>query len=99
MSTARTILLGAIAGGTIFIGLPLGRLRRITPGLRAFLSALATGILLFLLFDILKNAIEPLEVAVTRARGGAGSWSSLTGLAAVFVVGLATELVLVAAGA
>ena len=44
MSTAQTYLLGAIAGFTIYVGLPIGRLPSTRPGLRAALSAIATGI-------------------------------------------------------
>jgi ZIP family zinc transporter len=92
MSTARTILLGAVAGATIFVGLPLARVRGLAPGMRAFLNALATGILLFLLFDILQNAIEPLDAAVEHAGGGAGSWGTVAAFGAVFVVGLSAGL-------
>ena len=51
MSTAEILLLGAIAGCTIFIGLPVARLRSVTPSMRAMLAATATGILLFLFWD------------------------------------------------
>ena len=43
------MLLGAIAGLTIFIGLPMGRVHDVGQSFKAFLSATATGILLFLL--------------------------------------------------
>jgi len=49
MSTGAIVLLGAFAGLTIFLGLPLAFLRRGTPSLRMFLSMLATGVLIFLL--------------------------------------------------
>ena len=45
MSTGAIILLGAFAGLTIFLGLPLAFLRRGTPSMRMFLSMLATGVL------------------------------------------------------
>ena len=61
MSFARTIVLGAIAGSTIFLGLPMGRMRKPRPRLKALLNAFSAGILVFLLFDILENATEPLE--------------------------------------
>ena len=49
MSTGHVLILGAIAGGTIFLGLPIGRrVRNLNSMARAGLSALATGILLFL---------------------------------------------------
>src|SRR6476619_5744582 len=53
MSTTQTLVLGAIAGFTIFLGLPLGRVGGGSPAMRAALPAFATGILLFLLWDVL----------------------------------------------
>lgn len=38
MSFIQTILLGAIAGFTIYLGLPLGRIEKISDRLRAFLT-------------------------------------------------------------
>ena len=49
MSEAQILVLGAIAGFTIFLGLPLGRLETPSARLRAALSSLAAGILIFLL--------------------------------------------------
>jgi ZIP family zinc transporter len=87
LSTGQTILLGAIAGSTIFLGLPLGRLRNPRPGLKSFLNALSAGILLFLLFEIFHGSFEPVEEAVEHAHEGEGSWSSVAGIGAVFVAG------------
>ena len=53
MSTAQILLLGAVAGLTIFLGLPVARMRSVTPPMKAFFTATATGILLFLLWDVL----------------------------------------------
>jgi hypothetical protein len=53
MSEAQTLLLGFIAGATILLGLPVGKLRAARLGLRQFLNALAIGILLFLIWDVL----------------------------------------------
>src|SRR3954451_24263672 len=87
MSTAEILLLGAIAGCTIFIGLPVARLRNVSPSLRAMLAALATGLLLFLLWDVLSAAVEPVEGALTAGNDGRFIW--LTTLLAVgFGVGL-----------
>ena len=36
MSTAQTLALGAIAGLTIFVGLPLGRMQNVKPATKAF---------------------------------------------------------------
>ena len=49
MSALQVATLGAIAGFTIFLGLPVGRLRNPSLAMKAFLNATATGVLLFLL--------------------------------------------------
>jgi hypothetical protein len=59
VSTTQTILLGAIAGFTIYLGLPLGRVRVGSVTAKAFLNATSAGILLFLLLEILGHATEP----------------------------------------
>ncbi|MEZ0108413.1 ZIP family zinc transporter [Catenulispora sp. EB89] len=65
MSSSQIALLGAIAGFTIYLGLPLGRLRAPLPRLRALLNAVAIGILLFLLFDVLSHAWAPVDSALS----------------------------------
>jgi zinc transporter, ZIP family len=74
MSTAQTLLLGAIAGGTIFIGLPMARMRNIPPSVRSMLAATATGILAFLFWDVLTNAVEPVETALRAGHDGRFLW-------------------------
>jgi ZIP family zinc transporter len=63
-------MLGAFAGLTIFLGLPLGRVRAQMPRAKAFLNALAIGILVFLLWDVLTSAWEPADAAA-----GAGHYA------------------------
>jgi ZIP family zinc transporter len=89
LSTENILLLGAMAGATIFIGLPLGRLQTTNVALKAALSATATGILLFLLFDVLQGAVEPVEHALDHATNGGGSWGRFAWLAALFGTGIA----------
>jgi zinc transporter, ZIP family len=67
---SQIALLGAIAGFTIFIGLPLGRARAAMPRMKAFLNALAVGILVFLLWDVLTAAWAPAQVALARHQYG-----------------------------
>ncbi len=70
MSSAQILILGAIAGSTIFIGLPVGRVQSVSPAVKAFLSATATGILLFLLWDVLTAAVVPVESALEGGQDG-----------------------------
>jgi ZIP family zinc transporter len=87
MSTVQILLLGALAGFTIFLGLPIGRMQHVSPGTKAFLSAGATGILLFLFWDILTHAVEPVEEALTDGRDARFAYLAAI-LAGGFVVGL-----------
>jgi ZIP family zinc transporter len=79
VSTAHVLILGAIAGGTIFLGLPVGRMQNLSAATRAGLSALATGILLFLLWDVLSNAVDPIEGALDARHWGRFSWLAFLG--------------------
>jgi ZIP family zinc transporter len=92
VSTTEILLLGAIAGFTIYLGLPIGRVRNPAPRLRALLNATAIGILLFLLWDVLAGAIEPVETAVTDAADHGGSWLRVIGLGATMTAGVAVGL-------
>jgi zinc transporter, ZIP family len=87
MSTAQTLLLGAIAGSTIFLGLPIGRMQNVSAPTKAFLASIATGVLIFLLWDVLSGAVEPIEEALTGGRDGRFLWLSFL-LLAGFTVGL-----------
>ncbi|HEX4704517.1 MAG TPA: ZIP family metal transporter [Pseudonocardiaceae bacterium] len=66
MSSIQIALLGAIAGFTIYLGLPLGRLRTPMPKLKALLNAVAIGILTFLLWDVLTHAWDPIDTALGK---------------------------------
>ncbi|HKE98448.1 MAG TPA: ZIP family metal transporter [Actinomycetes bacterium] len=92
MSTTQTIILGAIAGSTIYLGLPLGRLRAASPRARAFLSAVSVGILVFLLVEILAQATRPVEEAVEEAVGGHAAWSTFAALGLVYALGFGVGL-------
>src|SRR5438067_13499127 len=80
-------MLGAVAGLPIFVGLPVGRMHWLDAQLKCFLSSVATGILLFLLWDVLSAAVDPVETALKDGRGGRFAWLA-TLLAVGFAVGL-----------
>jgi zinc transporter, ZIP family len=87
MSTAHILLLGAIAGATIFLGLPVARMQGLGPNARSGLSALATGILVFLFWDVMTNAVDPIDASLHAHHWGKFAELSVLG-AAGFVGGL-----------
>jgi len=91
LSFGETVLLGAIAGFTIFLGLPIARARRLTPQTVALLNALAIGILLYLVVEIAQNAIVPISRGLSAWHAGAGTFP--VALIAVFIIGLILGLV------
>jgi ZIP family zinc transporter len=91
MSQGTAVALGAIAGITIFLGLPVARMRGLPKGVQGFLNAFATGILIFILWDILSHASGPVETALVAARTNAGA-GSFVAMALIFAVGIAAGL-------
>lgn len=86
-----TILLGAIAGLTIFLGLPIARSRRFSAQLVALLNAAAVGILLYLVIEIARNATTPITQGINAWHNGLAPFPfAVTG---VFVAGLLIGLV------
>jgi ZIP family zinc transporter len=87
MSTAQTLVLGGVAGLTIFLGLPIGRMQNVSANVKAFLSATATGVLVFLLWDVLSAAVDPIDTALRSGRDGRFVWLAFL-LALGFGVGV-----------
>jgi ZIP family zinc transporter len=87
MSGGEIILLGAVAGGTIFLGLPVGRMRNLSAPVRAMLNAGAAGVLVFLLVETVEHAFEPVEEAVHH-----DEWGKFAGRGALFLAALAIGL-------
>ncbi|HJQ00336.1 MAG TPA: ZIP family metal transporter [Jatrophihabitans sp.] len=92
MELSKTLLLGFVAGVTILIGMPVGRLRRPLPHLRVFLNATAVGVLLFLIWDVLSAAWEPIDNALSAAHEHSGGLSPVFGYGALFFGGLAVGM-------
>ncbi|MCK9897879.1 zinc permease [Frankia sp. AgB32] len=92
MSETQTLVLGFIAGATILLGLPVGRLRRPMPGVRQFLNATAIGILIFLLWDVLAHAWEPLDAALGKVHDHSGGLGPVFGYGTLFLGGLSVGL-------
>ncbi len=93
MSQVQTLILGFIAGVTILLGLPLGRLRTPRQGLRQFLNALAIGILIFLVWDVLTHAWAPLDGALGALHDHTGGIAPVLGYGALFLAGLTVGMV------
>jgi len=93
VSFPATLLLGFIAGVTILLGLPVGRMERPAPSLRLFLNATAVGVLVFLVWDVLSAAWEPIDVALGSVHEGNGGLGTAIGYGLIFVGGLAIGLV------
>src|SRR5438034_1513346 len=87
MSQAGAVLLGAVAGGTVFLGLPVARMHGLPKSVQGFLNAFATGILVFLLWDILTHAAGPVEAAIAQGQRG-----PFAAMAAIFAAGIGLGL-------
>ena len=72
----QILLLGSIAGFTIFLGLPLAVLQNINPKKKGFLNAFAIGILLFLIIDVFSHAWESVGTAAQGAYAGKSSFGN-----------------------
>lgn len=92
MSTARLLFLAAIAGGTIFLGLPLGRVRGLRQSTRTVFNAAAAGIFVFLLAEVLTGGAEGVKHALQAATAGTGTWGDFSAKASVFGGGVAAGL-------
>jgi ZIP family zinc transporter len=92
MGLGPTLLLGLIAGGTILLGLPVGRLRRPAPSLRTLLNAVAVGVLLFLVWDVLSAAWEPIDAALAELHAGHGGLGTAVGYGLLYTAGLGVGL-------
>jgi ZIP family zinc transporter len=92
MGTGQTLLLGAIAGVTIVLGMPLGRMERPAPNLRVALNGTAIGILLFLVWDVLSGAWEPIDKALAAHHAHTGSLAPVFGYGSLFFGGLVVGL-------
>jgi ZIP family zinc transporter len=74
VSATQTVLLGGLAGGTIFLALPLGRLENLSHHTRQVLACVSAGILLFLLYEVVAHAIglvaKPHSLGADLGRAG-----------------------------
>jgi len=64
MSQGAAVALARSPEATVFLGLPVAGCTVLPKGRPGFLNAFATGILVFLLWDILTHAAGPVEAAI-----------------------------------
>lgn len=85
MTLPNHVLLGAIAGLTIFLGLPVARWRAISSRAGGLLALTAAGVVLFLVIEVGFQAMQRVEAAVL---GGGGALAQGMILAVGFTLGL-----------
>ena len=86
------LLLGAIAGFTIFLGFPLA-LMNASAKKKAFLNALAIGILIFLVVDVFGHAWDTVTSTVVSALAGKVPMASGIALLITMFAGIALGLI------
>jgi zinc transporter, ZIP family len=87
LSFTETVLLGALAGFTIYLGLPVGRLQTLGPRTRVALAMFSVGVLVFLLVDVLSHGFEISEDAVAEYKAGDASFAHAAWLTLVLLGG------------
>ena len=73
MSFGETVILGGLAGFTIYLGLPFGRIELISSRARVALAMFSVGVLAFLFAEVLVHGVEIVEEAFEHLEEGEGS--------------------------
>jgi zinc transporter, ZIP family len=89
LSFAETVLLGGLAGFTIYLGLPFARLNTVSGRARVALAMFAVGVLAFLFAEVLVHGFEIVEEAVEGYEEGEKGFAEPGGLLALFAGGFA----------
>jgi ZIP family zinc transporter len=89
MSFAQTIALGALAGFTIYLGLPIGRLQLLDNRMRVAMAMFAVGVLAFIFVDVLSNGLAIVDDALQAAKHHHGSAGSVVWLVVLLGAGFA----------
>jgi ZIP family zinc transporter len=87
LSFSETVLLGALAGFTIYLGLPVGRMELLSSRVRVALAMFSVGILVFLLMDVLGHGFSIAEEAMTSFKDDKGSFGHAAAMALLLVGG------------
>ena len=89
MSFAETVALGALAGFTIYLGLPVARLELLSRRTRVALAMFAVGVLAFLFADVFEHALGIVEEAVEGYKDGEQGVGEAVGLTLMLGAGFA----------
>jgi ZIP family zinc transporter len=73
VSFGETVILGALAGFTIYLGLPLGRIEFISKRARVALAMFSVGVLAFLFAEVLVHGVEIVEESFEHLGEGEGN--------------------------
>jgi ZIP family zinc transporter len=93
MPFAQTVLLGALAGFTIFLGIPIAALSGLTTRTKGILNGIATGILLFLMIEIFGKVFPAGEEAFNAILHGRGDIPGSVWILVMLVVGSVIGLI------
>ena len=87
MSFAQTIVLGALAGFTIFLGLPVGRLQLLGSKARVALAMFSVGVLAFIFVDVMSNGISIVDNSLTAFKHDRGTLAYVVWLVVLLSAG------------
>jgi len=89
VSFAQTVALGALAGFTIYIGLPVGRLQLLGRRARVALAMFSVGVLAFIFVDVLSHASTIVNDGMQAVKQHHSSVGHLVWLVALLAAGFA----------
>ncbi len=89
MSLTHTVILGALAGFTIYLGLPFGRLATLSNRARVALAMFSVGVLAFIFVDVLSNGLGIVNSALSAVKHHQGSVAHLVLLVTLLAAGFA----------
>jgi ZIP family zinc transporter len=89
VSLTHTIILGALAGFTIYLGLPVGRLALLSRRARVALAMFSVGVLAFIFLDVLSNGLDIVNSALHAVKHHQGSVAHLILLVVLLAAGFA----------
>lgn len=75
MDYSQLLVLGAISGFTIFLGLALAVMKNLSFTKKGFLNAVAIGILVFLVIDVFGHGYDTASNAATDVFAGKERWT------------------------